>query len=133
MSLLSTVTFYVSLLLIGHAGFSSFEFHQLAKKINISDPQLPRDIKYESYLGLILFIISAFLAFTKLTYLPLRYDNQSTKQVLSQGQYLKETPFNKATNVDNMIGNDANGEVNFMTSFIDISAKRAQFKKSLSN
>lgn len=129
MGLQSQLFFVLSIVLIGHSGFSSYEFHQLLKKSTTDTTpelpvQIPKDIVYEAIVGLIVFILSSFLSFEKLTYFPL----VGPKKLLTQGQYLQDIEMSKATNVDNLIGSDPAGAVNYTPNFVDIMEKRSQVK-----
>lgn len=89
--------------------------------------QLPKDIQYEAIAGIILFITAIFFSFKKLTYFPL----QGPRKLITLDQYLQEIRMNKATNVDNLIGNDPYGEVNYTPNFINIHSKRAETRRWL--
>lgn len=130
MSLFSKLLLVISLLLISHSGFSSYEFHQLLKRGTAQSPsgvssQIPRDIVYENLIGVALFVLSAFFSFEKLSYYPLL----GPKIALTQGQYLEDIGMDKATNVDNLIGNDPSGAINHTPSFVDVIAKREQTRQ----
>ncbi|GAV54185.1 hypothetical protein ZYGR_0AK06870 [Zygosaccharomyces rouxii] len=132
MAFLSTILFLFSSVLIFHSGFSSHEFHQLLKNLPQDSPsyvgrQLPKDIQYEAITGIITFIIAVFLSFKKLSYYPL----QGPKKLITLNQYLQEIRMNKATTVDNLIGNDPYGEVNHTPNFVDIHAKREETRRWL--
>ncbi|QLL32279.1 hypothetical protein HG536_0C04480 [Torulaspora globosa] len=129
MGLISKLLLIVSIVLIGHSGFSSYEFHQIVKfsknGASESSIRIPKDILYETIAGLVIFVLSSFLSFEKLSYLPLL----GPKKLLTQGQYLLDIEMSKATNVDNLIGSDPAGAVNFTPNFVDIIAKRSQVKE----
>ncbi|QLQ80538.1 hypothetical protein HG537_0D05390 [Torulaspora globosa] len=129
MGLISKLLLIVSIVLIGHSGFSSYEFHQIVKSskngASESSIQIPKDILYETITGLVIFVLSSFFSFEKLSYLPLL----GPKKLLTQGQYLLDIEMSKATNVDNLIGSDPAGAVNFTPNFVDIIAKRTQVKE----
>ena len=126
MGLISKLLLVLSIVLIGHSGFSSHEFHQLLKRgARESSSQIPKDIKYETITGLVLFVLSAFLSFEKLSYYPL----VGPKKSLTQGQYLEDIAMSKATNVDNLI--DPAGAVNYTPSFVDIINKREQVRQHI--
>lgn len=128
MGLISKLLLVLSIVLIGHSGFSSHEFHQLLKRgTRESSSQIPKDIKYETITGLVLFVLSAFLSFEKLSYYPL----VGPKKSLTQGQYLEDIAMSKATNVDNLIGSDPAGAVNYTPSFVDIINKREQVRQHI--
>lgn len=129
MGLISKLLLIVSIVLIGHSGFSSYEFHHIVKSSKSSASgssiRIPKDILYETIVGLAIFVLSSFLSFEKLSYVPLL----GPKKLLTQGQYLLDIEMSKATNVDNLIGSDPAGAVNFTPNFVDIIAKRAQVKE----
>ncbi|CAR28191.1 hypothetical protein ZYGR_0N06830 [Zygosaccharomyces rouxii] len=132
MALLSTILILFSSALILHSGFSSHEFHQLLKSLpqdshSYLGHQLPKDIQYEAIAGIITFTIAVFFSFKKLTYYPL----QGPQKLITLNHYLHEIRMNKATNVDNLIGNDPYGEINHTPNFIDIHAKREETKRWL--
>ncbi|GCE98010.1 hypothetical protein ZYGM_004520 [Zygosaccharomyces mellis] len=132
MTFLSTILILFSSVLLLHSGFSSHEFHQLLKNLPQNSPsyvnrQLPKDIQYEAITGIILFTTAIFLSFKKLTYFPL----QGPRKLITLDQYLQEIRMNKATNIDNLIGNDPYGEVNYTPNFINIHAKRAETRSWL--
>lgn len=135
MGLVSKLLLVISVILISHSGFSSYEFHQLLKGVPKDQASglvlaLPNDIKYETLTGLGIFVISVFLSFDKLTYYPL----EGSKKLLTQGQYLLDIEMSKATNVDNLIGSDPSGPVTYTPNFVDIHEKRKQAKEwSLEN
>lgn len=130
MGLVSKLLLILSIVLLGHSCFSTYEFHQLVTsstskaKLGQSIP-LPKDILYETIAALIIFVLGSFLSFEKLSYLPL----VGPKKLLTQGQYLQDIEMSKATNVDNLIGSDPAGAVNYTPSFVDIIEKRSQAKE----
>lgn len=126
MTILTKVLYSISILQILHSGFSSFEFHQLTKNMDPIDYPLPRDIKLECYMGLILFIFTCFLSFKKLQYYPIKPTEGSELNLLSTNQYLKDISLNKANNVHNLIGDDPHGEVSFTPSLVNIQKKREE-------
>ncbi|EJS43305.1 kre27p [Saccharomyces arboricola H-6] len=137
MSLTSKLFYAVSALVLFHSGFSSYEFHHLLKLNPPHNAQsasvitdLPKDIKYEVYVGLLLFILGVFTSFEKLQYLPIENNDG---MIISQGNYLKEIALNKATNVNNLVGSNPNGEVIFSPSFVDVHAKRKITREWASN
>lgn len=91
---------------------------------------MPKDIKYETYAGLVLFVLAVFTSFEKLQYLPIESNDG---MIISEGNYLKEIALNKATNVDNLIGSNPNGEIVFTPSFVDVHAKRKLSREWASN
>lgn len=128
MGLTSNILYLISTFQFLHAGFSSYEYYQLMKNLpDVGKNTAPKDIKYETYCALILVILATFLSFNKLEFYPLKGE----KKLLSQNEYLKDISLNKATNVDNLMGNDPTGEVTYTPSFIDIHAKRAEVQKFL--
>lgn len=135
MGFVSKLLLVISVILISHSAFSSYEFHQLLKSVPKDQASelvlgLPKDIKYETLAGLGTFVFSIFLSFDKLTYYPL----VGSKKLLTQGQYLLDIEMSKATNVDNLIGSDPSGPVTYTPNFIDIHEKRKQVKEwSLEN
>lgn len=130
MGLISKLLLVLSVVLMAHSGFSSYEFHQLSKRGLRELPselsaQVPKDIIYETVAGLGLFLLSTFLSFEKLSYYPLL----GPKKALTQGQYLEDITMRKATNVDNLIGSDPAGAVDYTPSFVDVIDKRAQVRQ----
>ena len=76
MSFVSKLLYAVATLVLFHSGFSSYEFHHLLKLNSLNNTQgviseLPKDIKYETYAGLLLFVLAVFTSFEKLQYLPI--------------------------------------------------------------
>ncbi|CAI4064773.1 hypothetical protein SKDZ_09G1350 [Saccharomyces kudriavzevii ZP591] len=135
MTFVSKFLYAVSSLVLFHSGFSSYEFHHLLKLDSLKSShffwsKLPRDIKYETYAGLLLFVLAVFTSFEKLQYLPIHSDHG---MIISQGNYLKEIALNKATNVDNLVGSNPNGDIIFSPSFVDIHAKRKLSREWASN
>ncbi|KOG98863.1 ER membrane protein complex subunit 5 [Saccharomyces pastorianus] len=135
MTLVSKLLYAVSTLVLLHSGFSSYEFHHLLKLKSLNNAQtviheLPKDIKYETYAGLLLFVLAVFTSFKKLQYLPIESNDG---MIISEGNYLKEIALNKATNVDNLIGSNPNGEIVFTPSFVDVHAKRKLSREWASN
>ncbi|AJP39439.1 ER membrane protein complex subunit 5 [Saccharomyces cerevisiae] len=135
MSFVSKLLYTVSALVLFHSGFSSYEFHHLLKLNSLNNAQgaiskLPKDIMYETYAGLILFVLAVFTSFEKLQYLPIESNDG---KIISQGNYLKEIALNKATNVDNLIGSNPNGEIIFTPSFVDVHMKRKICREWASN
>lgn len=131
MTFISKTIQYISFIVILHAGFSSYEFHQTYKQLSINDISsdiltLPKDIKYEAILGFILFIISVFISFEKIQYFSLRRQEGHSIETLSQGQYLKFISLNKATDSDNMMNSDPTGDVSYTPNMIHIHEKRKQ-------
>lgn len=129
MSLISKVLSVISIITILHAGFSSYEFNQLAKSVPVKPKVLeaiPLDIQCEAIIGLLLFILSSFLAFDKLQVTPLRNCGADGKasNVIKLNQYLKYISLNEASNVDNMMGRDLTGHVSYTPSMVGIHAKR---------
>lgn len=132
MAFLSIVLIAFSSLLLMHAGFSSHEFHQLLKNLpqDSAPPlgrQLPKDIQYEALVAISIFTLAIFLSFKKLRFYPL----QGPQKMITLDRYLQDIRMNKATNVDNLIGNDSYGEINNAANFVDIHDKREQTKKWL--
>ena len=122
-----------SLVLLGHSGFSSHEFHKLVKNApqNISSSDLshiPADIKYEAIVGLGVFVLGIFLSFERLSYYPLR----GSHKLLVRNQFLQDIDMSKANNVNNLIGRDPSGIVTYTPNFVDIHAKRKQIREELS-
>lgn len=120
----------ISIITILHAGFSSYEFNQLAKSVPVKPKVLeaiPLDIQCEAIIGLLLFILSSFLAFDKLQVTPLRNCGAADgkgNDVITLNQYLKYISLNEASNVDNMMGRDLTGHVSYTPSMVGIHAKR---------
>ena len=133
MSLISKILLLISLAQIFHSGFSSYEFHQLKKQLaassvaDVSGIPLPNDIQLEVVIGLSLFMLSVFLSFDKLEYLPLKGGHTA----LTQGKYLQEIDMNKATTIDNLMGSDPYGYINYTPAFVDIHAKRQEVSEWL--
>lgn len=127
MGLVSKSLYAVSLLQLLHAGFSSYEFHQVMKKHNRVGAQLPQDIKFEGLCAIIIFTLGVFLSFEVLQYYPLRGEEKP----LGPKQYLLDIKLNKSSNIDNLVGVDPNGEVSYTPSFVDIKEKREQVQKWL--
>lgn len=135
MGLTSKLLFLLSIVLLSHSGFSSYEFHQSLKNATRESSssalsiQLPKDIVYETVLGLLIYVLSSFLGFEKLNYYPLL----GPRKLLTQGQYLQDIEMSKATNVDNLIGSDPAGAVDYTPNFVDIHEKRKQVKQWLAD
>lgn len=132
MDILSKILILIASALILHSGFSSHEFHQLIKSIpqdslTQGDRQLPKNIQYEAVAGIITFTIAIFSSFRKLRFYPL----QGPHNLITLNQYLKEVHMNKATNIDNLIGNDPYGEINHTPNFVNVHAKREETKRWL--
>ncbi|CCK71697.1 Emc5p KNAG_0H02820 [Huiozyma naganishii CBS 8797] len=124
MGFISRLVYFVSVLLLLHAAFSSFEYHQLMKNAaqdTARTPPVPRDIVYETYAALALFITATILSHNKLTYY-----NLFTLKRVSQDEYLRDTALRRATTVDNMIGNDPAAEVTHTPNLADIMSKRKE-------
>lgn len=128
MSLISKILQGVSLLIISHSAFSSYEFHQVIKQLSQDaidgSITLPKDITYEAVAGLLIFIIASFLEFSKITFYPLRRKHGEPLERLSQGQYLKHITLNNATDVDNLLDSDPTGDVSYTPNMIHIHEKR---------
>ena len=129
MSLLSRVLIVISILQLFHAGFSSSEFHVLLKthlqnsSVTV-DSSLPLDIKLEVVMSLVLFTLGIFISFEKLEYYPIRGD----KSVIKTSHYLRDIEFQKAVNVNNLVGSDPNGEVTYTPNLVDVCKKRQEYK-----
>ncbi|QLG73820.1 hypothetical protein HG535_0F03310 [Zygotorulaspora mrakii] len=125
MRLLSKLLLSLSVILLGHSGFSSHEFRQLLKNTSREMPSsmlrhIPVDIQYEAIVGLVLFVLSTFLSFEKITYYPL----QGGRELLQLNQYLQDIDMSKANNVNNLTGKDPFGAITYTPNFIDIHKKR---------
>lgn len=125
MSIISKVLQTFSLLQLLHAGFSSYEFNQIVKKGVSTSTKLPLDIKFEVVCALVLFALGSLLSFETLQYYPVRGE----KKIVGPKQYLADIKLNKATNIDNLVGCDPNGEVSYTPSFVDVKAKRDEVQK----
>ncbi|CDF88099.1 related to ER membrane protein complex subunit 5 [Zygosaccharomyces bailii ISA1307] len=132
MTFWSSVLIAFASLLLFHSGFSSHEFHQLLKSLPQDSPSqldshLPKDIQYETLAAVSIFTFAVFSSFKKLRYYPL----QGPQNMITLNQFLPDIQMNKATNVDNLIGNDPYGEINYTANFVDVHAKREQTRKLL--
>lgn len=134
MSLLTKLLYIVSIIQILHSGFSSYEFHQLAKNTTYREHySLPKDIQLECYMGLFLFILTSFLSFKKLQYYPIRPSVDNRLKLLTTDQYLKDISLSKANNIHNLIGDDPNGEITFTPNFVDLQRKRKEISNWLND
>ncbi|GMM55542.1 Emc5 protein [Maudiozyma humilis] len=128
MALFPKILQALSLVVISHSAFSSYEFHQVVKQLSqelIDDSvTLPKDITYEAVCGLLIFVLASFLEFEKITFFPLRRNHGEPIETLSQGQYLKHITLNKATNVDNLLDSDPTGDVSYTPNMVNIHEKR---------
>ncbi|KAL3240353.1 Emc5p RNJ42_03571 [Nakaseomyces bracarensis] len=125
MGIISKVLQTLSLIQLLHAGFSSYEFNQIVKKGVNTSTTLPLDIKFEVLCALILFALGSFLSFDTLQY----YTVRGERKLVGPKEYLADIKLNKATNIDNLIGCDPNGEVSYAPSFVDVKAKREEVQK----
>ncbi|CCH60962.1 hypothetical protein TBLA_0D04660 [Henningerozyma blattae CBS 6284] len=136
MSILSKVLFGVGIIQLLHAGFSSYEFHQLLKSsTNINESsneqklyQLPNDIKLEVFISLAILTVSIFLSFNKLKYYPI---NNKNDEIITEGEYLSNIQMSKASNVDNLVGSDPTGYITYLPNMVDIQAKRKEVAEYL--
>lgn len=134
MTYLSSLLLIISILQLIHSGFSSYEFHQFKKDAitlngnQASSIKMPLDIQIEAMVGLFLFTISIFLSFQKLKYYPM----QSNLKILTQNMFLQEINMNKATTVDNLIGNDPFGQIIYCPNFVNVHEKRRTVQEYLS-
>lgn len=118
----SPVLYFFGSLIFVHAGYSSFEFHQLLKThVEYSYLSLPTEIIVEILIGLFVFIIGSIIAIENQPRLAV--DN---KIVQPDDKYLRQIEMRKTTREFEKIGISEFQEYDTRVDFIDIRQKRKE-------
>lgn len=129
MSIFSKLLGFIGTIQLLHAGFSSYEFHQLLKTIELEQHdtiiKLPNDIKLEVLISFILIVISTFLSLNKITFYTLNDEKISTNN------YLQNIKYSKFTNIENLKGSSDSGLFYNTPFLLDIVAKRNEINDYL--
>lgn len=119
--------YITGLLLLLHAGYSSFEFHQLLKTthhMNLQNNNLPIDIVVEVILGIIIVISGSISSISNPDFLSI--DNELVKP---QSKYLKQINMKDATSEFEKLQINPFEELESRVEFIDIIKKRKQYRE----
>ncbi|KAH3900987.1 uncharacterized protein SCODWIG_01899 [Saccharomycodes ludwigii] len=139
MSFLSKTLVIISILQLIHSGYSTYEFNQVIKQLNLKKTltistsasnyntfasSLPMDIQYEALFALFLFTIGIFFSFETVSYIPL-----SSKKVVQTAEYLQPIDMNRASILDNLQEIDPYGGINNTPMLTDLLQKRREYRE----